>query len=287
VKGKLKRLALTIVAAVTVARWFATIATAAPCTSAPHLGGDPSIAGATALQIELCRARASAGNAPPGLIVKAAQAGQFDVEFGAWTFDLDRVRLETVSAAPASGEKADTFRQRSGAVFAINGGYFAFGPNREEQPVGLFIENGRMKSPLGRALSGTLLIAGHRAWIVPTSSVGDLKTYKFGLQSKPLLVDPGNKLGMRGDDGLRVPRSAICLTDARHVSFFYAGKSGLSLLELATLLQAPTNAGGFACEVALNLDGGPSTQVSADVAGARFERLGQNVANAVIVLPGR
>ena len=155
------------------------------------------------------------------------------------------------------------------------------------RPVGLFLEKGQLKNPLGQALSGTLLITGHRVEISPTHSVGALQPYKFGLQSKPLLVDPGNKLGMRGNDGVRVPRSAICLTDAHHVSIFYAGGGGLSLFELATLLQAPTSAGGFACEVALNLDGGPSTQVSGDASGAAFERLGQNVANAIVVLAGK
>ena len=208
----------------------------------------------------------------------------YDVEFAAWTFDLSRVRLEVVSAAQDAGETAPSFKERTGAVFAINGGFFDFGPQHELRAVGLLIEKGRIKKPLSRALSGTLLINGQQVEILETSSVLTAMGYTSGLQSKPLLVDPGNKLGMRGDDHVRVPRSAICLTDPKHVTFIYAGESGLSLFELASLLQAPVNAGGFGCDVALNLDGGPSTQVAGTIDGEAFERLGQSVANAVVVL---
>ena len=262
-------------------------ASAAPCTHVPGSGGDPSIAGATALQIALCQAREGAGRNATAFIVHAAPGGGFDTEFGAWTFDLGHARLEIVSSASPNGESASSFRQRTGAAFAINGGFFDYGPQHELRPVGLFVENGQVINPLGKALSGTLLIAGHRVDLMETASVGDLHSYKFGLQSRPLLVEPGNKMGMRGNDGTRVPRSAVCLTDAKHVAFFYAGGGGLSLLELATLLQAPVSAGGFACDVALNLDGGPSTQVSSAGDGATLERGGQNVANAVVVLTGR
>ncbi len=194
------------------------------------------------------------------------------------------MRLEVVSAAAPAGETAPSFKQRTGAVFAINGGFFDFGPQHELRPVGLLIEKGRIKRPLARSLSGTLLINGRQIDILTTASVVSAMGYTSGLQSKPLLVDPGNKLGMRGDDGVRVPRSAVCLPDSKHVTFVYAGKSGLSLFELATLLQARRSAEGFGCDVALNLDGGPSTQVAAEMDGAPFERLGQNVANAIVVL---
>ena len=262
-------------------------AEAAPCTHEPPPGGDPTIAAALALKIDLCRERSRPVADTAALVVQVAQSGLFNIEFGAWSFDLDRATLKIVSASAAAGERVDSFRQRTGAAFAINGGFFDFGPQRELRPVGLFIENGRAQNSLGKALSGTLLIAGRRVEILETGTIGSLQNYRFALQSKPLLVDPGNRLGMRGNDGVRVPRSAVCLTDAKHVVFFYGGGTGLSLFEMATLLQAPPESGGFGCNVALNLDGGPSTQVSAESGGATFERLGQNVANAVVVVAGR
>ena len=94
----------------------AAAASAAPCTHQPMAGGDPGIAGATALQIELCRARANAGKAAPGVVVRTTHAGQFDIEFGVWTFDLDRVRFKIVSAKATNGESVQSFRRRNGAI---------------------------------------------------------------------------------------------------------------------------------------------------------------------------
>lgn len=278
---------LILAASVALAISSNASALAGACAHLPAPTSDPRFAAVTALQIELCHSRVDGAKVPEAKIVHVARGNAFDVEFGVWTFDLARVRLEIIAAASPGGETAPSFKLRSGALFAINGGYFDFGPKHELRPVGLFLDNGRIKNPLGHALSGTFLIAGRRVELKATSAVGKLAGYTFGLQSKPLLVDPGNKLGMRSDDGLPLPRSAVCMPDAKHVSFFYAGKGGLSLFELATLLQAPIDAGGFACDIALNLDGGPSTQVAAAVDGAPFERLGQNVANAIVVLPLR
>lgn len=263
---------------------LASQAHAARCTHAPAPGGDPGIAGATALRTELCRLREKPDSDATSVSANVTHSGAYDIEFAAWTFDLNRVRLETVSAAVATGETAPAFKARTGALFAMNGGFFDFGPQKELRPVGLFIEKGRIKKPLSRSLSGTLLINDKQVEIVATESVITAVGYTSGLQSRPLLVDPGNKLGMRANDRVRVPRSAICMPDSRHVIFVYAGQSGLSLFELATLLQAPVNAGGFGCDVALNLDGGPSTQVAAEIDGEPFERLGQNVVNAIVVL---
>jgi uncharacterized protein YigE (DUF2233 family) len=263
---------------------FAGSALAAPCTRAPKPGSDPTVAGATALQIELCRLRETAGNSPATIAASVTHSTTYAIEFVAWTFDLSRVRLEVISTTSTDGETIPAFKERAGAVFAINGGFFDFGPKKEIRPVGLLIEKGRIKKPLSRALSGTLLINGRQVEIMPTASVITTMGYTSGLQSRPMLVEPGNKHGMRGTDRVRVPRSAICLPDQRHITFIYAGKNGMSLYELATLLQAPTNTGGFGCDVALNLDGGPSTQVAAEVDGEPFERLGQNVVNAIVVL---
>jgi exopolysaccharide biosynthesis protein len=217
------------------------------------------------------------------LLANVKHSGTYDIEFAAWTFDVSRAQIEVVSTSELAGETVDEFKQRTGAALVINGGFFDFGPQHEIRSVGLLIEKGRIKKPLSRTLSGTLLINGRQVELVATPSVVTAIGYTSGLQSKPLLVDPGNKIGMRSNDGVRVPRSAICLPDERHVTLIYAGQSGLSLFELATLLQAPTSSGGFGCDVALNLDGGPSTQVSGTIDGVPFERLAQNVANAIVV----
>ena len=83
-----------------------------------------------------------------------------------------------------------------------------------------------------------------------------------GLQSAvqcgPLLVDPGGRMGIRRNDFDRQNRTAICLRPGSIVVVVAEG--GLSLFELAEVLSASQANGGLGCDVALNLDGGPSTQ---------------------------
>src|SRR5689334_12856775 len=104
----LRALLLFTLACAGCASAYAEVCTRVP----PPGGGDPSIAVATAIQAERCRG--------PGTTVMRVSGNAFDVEFAAWTFDLDRVWLEIVPAASSNGEKAPAFRQRTGAVFAMN-----------------------------------------------------------------------------------------------------------------------------------------------------------------------
>src|SRR5262245_23966030 len=79
------------------------------------------------------------------------------------------------------------------------------------------------------------------------------------VQVGPLVVDPGGKNGIVRNDLDRQRRSAICLLpDGLTVIVLVDG--GLSLHELGEVLASPEVDGGFGCDRALNLDGGPSTQ---------------------------
>ena len=61
-------------------------------------------------------------------------------------------------------------------------------------------------------------------------------------------------------------------------------EGGLSLLELARVLSSPREAGGLACEVALNLDGGPSTQAVARIGSQELSLVGRwRIQNALVM----
>ena len=103
------------------------------------------------------------------------------------------------------------------------------------------------------------------------------------MQSGPLLVDPGGKLGIYKEDFDRQRRSAICL-DGSAVRIVMVEGGGLSLLELARVLSSPREAGGLACEVALNLDGGPSTQAMARIGSQELSFVGRwRIQNALVL----
>ena len=61
---------------------------------------------------------------------------------------------------------------------------------------------------------------------------------------------------------------------------------GLSLFEMGEILSERETEGGFSCEQALNLDGGPATQVSFAGGGEKLELPGRwKVPNALVVIP--
>jgi len=102
------------------------------------------------------------------------------------------------------------------------------------------------------------------------------------VQSGPLLVDPGGKLGIYKEDFDRQRRSAVCL-DSNAIRIVMV-EGGLSLLELARVLSTPRDAGGLACDVALNLDGGPSTQAVVQAGGREIALVGRwRIQNALVV----
>jgi hypothetical protein len=59
---------------------------------------------------------------------------------------------------------------------------------------------------------------------------------------------------------------------------------GLSLYQLAVLMATPPDQGGLGCDVALNLDGGPSTQAVSRAGAQELDVFGgTTVQNALII----
>lgn len=108
----------------------------------------------------------------------------------------------------------------------------------------------------------------------------------LAIQSFPLLVEAGGRMGIHKDDGRRAARTIACRSEGKlHFIVIAAPRGdGPTLLETAELLQKPRPR-GFGCDVALNLDGGPSSGVWFAPAIAAKSRLPfAPVAYAVAVL---
>jgi hypothetical protein len=195
----------------------------------------------------------------------------------------ERFAFAFATQAQAKGERVDVFGPREGAAIAVNGGFFA-----EQQasgalfPVGLLRLAGKQLSAPWRATGGYLLLADgvpsiRPAATPPPSSVADV------LQSKPLLIEPGGKWAMNSNQGLMRQRTVVCLTAKREAILLIVAGAGLSLFEAGWLMRGAEVGGFFACDSALALDGGGSTQLW--VAGSRELALrGETpVHNALIV----
>lgn len=102
---------------------------------------------------------------------------------------------------------------------------------------------------------------------------GDLSDIRHLLQVGPVLIEPGKpdpRFGMKRNKNLLAPRIALCLR-ASHFAFVIVewerrprerGEfvGGMDLYDLAWVLAAKTSDGGLACQAAIALDGGWSTQ---------------------------
>lgn len=207
------------------------------------------------------------------------------VSVRAWQFDSTRYSIQTRWAESQAGKAVGGFLTGKGSVLAVNGGFFDMSNDDQLTPSGLLVVNRRPISALNDNSSGLLLVVGHSIHIEPVkspSAVSLAAQADFALQSGPLLVEHGAN-GILSDDGQRQRRAAVCIT-RDHFSVIVVDDRGLSLFQLGKLLALPASEGGFGCDDALNLDGGPSVQVAYDFKGVKESIAGLwNVADALVV----
>ena len=88
----------------------------------------------------------------------------------------------------------------------------------------------------------------------------------FAIQAGPRLIVDGKPLTFKPN---LARRSALCISGPRTV-ILVATAGPVLLSELAAILLQPSTQGGFGCTYALNLDGGPSTQLHVAVPGSKL-----------------
>lgn len=147
--------------------------------------------------------------------------------------------------------EAEAWRASEKALAAINGGYY----NDARKPLGLRISRGRIISPLHGKMWGVFTIQNGRARIVPTEKFKPSRDTTEAVQCGPRLVEGGVVKKLKPQ---WARRSGIGVTREGKVVLAVADGS-LSLTDWAKL-WADKN--GLSCTDALNLDGGPSSQLA-------------------------
>ncbi|MEL7471246.1 MAG: phosphodiester glycosidase family protein [Pseudomonadota bacterium] len=196
-----------------------------------------------------------------GVKYKEVHAGAYDVIVHAWSFDQRYFEVRVDLQTDPAGSSVDDLRQKSGAIFSINGGFFEIDSQDRLSPSGYTIVNGQQIHPYQKAAgSGLLYVLQDYASIGWSKEHHVIDGAKSALQSGPMIVDPGGKNGIYKNNFNRLNRAAVCAH--RGEMIFFVTEGGLSLYELGHMLSSPTEQGGFECERAMNLDGGPSRQAS-------------------------
>jgi uncharacterized protein YigE (DUF2233 family) len=188
--------------------------------------------------------------AAPGADYCVREAGGGLARVAAVRVDLARYRVEVADLAHG-GRTPQTVRALAaarGARLAINGGYF----DDAWRPLGALVHTGKQSNPPFRGDGALFCVTQGRATL-RTTHQGLPAGVTEALQCRPRLVEAGHAL-TRFKPGEAV-RAAVGLTGPGELVLAVTCRGSLSLRDWARALEA------LGCADALNLDGGPSSQL--------------------------
>jgi uncharacterized protein YigE (DUF2233 family) len=188
-----------------------------------------------------------------------AEAGSPEPETSEY---LAIVRLEPsavrfrVHYDPVQPQRVSAWAERLGSLLVVNGGYFT----PEYATTGLLISDGQTWGAVYGDYAGLFAVtAGERVSVrwLQERPYDPTEPLTQGLMSFPVLVKPGGVMGFPADadDGMPARRTIVAQDFAGRVLLIAAPRGALSLHEMAVFLAASD----LDIDVALNLDGGPST----------------------------
>lgn len=166
------------------------------------------------------------------------------------------------------------------ALLGINGGFF--NPNIE--PLGLRIKDGKQFSSIKHiSWWGIFYIKNNRPYIVSQNQYQPNKQVRFAIQSGPRLVVNRKIPSLKGGWSFR---SALGITSDGSIIIAITDRLPLTTKTFAEILSTPETKGGLNCIDALNLDGGSSSQLYAQL-GTFYLNIPSlvPVSDVVLVLP--
>ncbi len=173
-----------------------------------------------------------------------------------WRIDQSYFRMDV--AYSESPKSLQTWQQETNAAMVVNGGYFSIANDRYF-PDGLTIVNGKALGSSFEGYGGMLAIDQDQAELrsLLQKPYNSNEPLQAALQSFPVLVQPGGKLGFGAEkeDNARARRTVIAQDKQGRILFIVAPEGYFTLHELsAYLTESDLN-----LDIAVNLDGGGST----------------------------
>ena len=177
-----------------------------------------------------------------------------------YIYRLDQNQFRLDVAYHETPQSLEDWQKETNALVVLNGGFFRV-ENERYFPNGLTIINGQVLGSSYDSFGGMLAISDSRAelrWLAQKPYVFDEPLWA-GLQSFPVLVKPGGELGFPAqfEDNLAARRTVIAQDRDGRMLFIVAPRGHFTLHQLSLYLtESDLN-----LEIALNLDGGPSTGI--------------------------
>jgi len=185
-----------------------------------------------------------------------------DVPLGDLTERVTILRVDSAHArfrviyAPGDPRLVSVWGEQTGVRVAINAGYFT----EAYEATGLIISEGERFGATYEDFAGMFTVSSQGLpdlrWL-RQQPYDPVETLAGAVQSFPLLVKPGGELGfpLSADNGARARRSVIAKDRAGCILLMVAPRGYFTLHELSAWLTASD----LDIDIALNLDGGPST----------------------------
>jgi len=173
---------------------------------------------------------------------------------------LDPKYFQFDVAYDPKGLTLEAWQAQTGALIVLNGGYFRL-ENEVYLPNGLTVING---VPMGSSYSdfGGMFAVTERGpelrWLAHQPYDSN-ELLLAALQSFPILVKPGGKLGFSAEyeDNLAARRTVIAQDQQGRILLIVAPQGNLTLHQLSAYLTDSD----LKLDIALNLDGGPSSGI--------------------------
>jgi uncharacterized protein YigE (DUF2233 family) len=147
--------------------------------------------------------------------------------------------------------------------------------------MGLAVDEGRVLARSKRRSWGALVIDDRNARIVLGGEIEDDHTHRLVVQGLPRLVVGGKVQPLKPQ---LAERTAVC---AKGNVVVLVVSTRTETTPFARFLADPPDRGGLGCRDALNLDGGPSTQLVARLPTLTLSLVGGwGVPNALVATPG-
>lgn len=175
-----------------------------------------------------------------------------------WRLDQDDFQLDI--AYHETPQSLESWQQETDALLVVNGSFFRE-ENEKYLPNGLTIINGQPFGSSYESFAGMLAISDLGAelrWLAQ-EPYNPSELLQAALQSFPLLVKPGGELGFAEEfeDNVKARRTVIGQDRDGNLLFIVAPRGHFTLHQLSLYLTESD----FNLNIALNLDGGPSTGI--------------------------
>jgi exopolysaccharide biosynthesis protein len=157
---------------------------------------------------------------------------------------------------PSQPLKVSTWAEQLQSLLVVNGGYFT----PEYETTGLLISDGQTWGAVYGDFAGLFAVTADGQvsvrWL-RDRPYDPAEPLTQGVMSFPVLVKPGGAMGFPADadDGTSARRTVVAQDSEGRILFIAAPRGHLSLHEMAVFLAESD----MEIDVALNLDGGPST----------------------------